>query len=588
MMRVKRNQEGVFEVVKHELQHNHPLTRPEWSHLHRSERKISNEKAKAIEDMISSGMRATESYRYLAHTVGGEENVGHTIKDHINFINRVKSRSIEGGDTVTLIDMIQDQAEEESDFFYKVKMDDEGRLAHIFWRDSMMKEDYDIYGDVMVFDTTYRTNKYELICAPFVGVNNHWKNTMFGCAFISDEKAETFEWLFNVFKKSMQGKTPMTIFTDQDLAIANAIEKVFPGTRHRLCLWHLHQNAISRFGKLKADSTFKGMFNKCLSGCDNEKEFEECWMKMVTDYKLENNDWFKRLYGLKDKWCTALNNGFFSADIRSSQRSESTNHAIGFDANKTTTLTEFYGIYKKTIKQWRRTEQQDEFNCSKAQPDIGYEMAGIVRHASEVYTLTLFKEFNKEFMKGISATSTVIGEHDTTTIYRVTSLMGDRSNEVIFDCSMMLITCDCLKFERFGMLCCHSLRILLINSVQRITDAYIKNRWTKIAKSKVWDKFGKVSLAEKVGRNIPWRHEITRKFYNLVLRAEENEDAIKIIEESHKRDSLAIDALNSTKNVDVLTDASSSTKILDPTRSKTKGRGKRAKGHFETSKKKKI
>ncbi|KAL8518918.1 hypothetical protein ACS0TY_010032 [Phlomoides rotata] len=226
MMRVKRNREGVFEVVKHEVQYNHTLTRLEWSYLDRSERKISNEKAKAIEDMTSSGMRATESYRYLAHTIGGEENVGHTIKDHINFINRVKSRSIEGGDTVTLIDMIQDQAEEESDIFYKVKIDDERRLAHIFWRDSMMKEDYDIYGDVMVFDTTYRTNKYELICALFVGVNNHWKNTMFGCAFISDEKAETFEWLFNVFKKSMQGKAPMTIFTDQDLAIASAIEKV--------------------------------------------------------------------------------------------------------------------------------------------------------------------------------------------------------------------------------------------------------------------------------------------------------------------------------------------------------------------------
>ncbi|KAL8503398.1 hypothetical protein ACS0TY_022220 [Phlomoides rotata] len=97
--------------------------------------------------MTSSGMRATKSYRYLAHNIGGEENVGHTIKDHIKFINRVKLRSIEGGDTVTLIDMIQDQAEEDSDFFYKVRMGDEGRLTHIFWRDSMMKEDYDIYGD---------------------------------------------------------------------------------------------------------------------------------------------------------------------------------------------------------------------------------------------------------------------------------------------------------------------------------------------------------------------------------------------------------------------------------------------------------
>ncbi|KAL8474795.1 hypothetical protein ACS0TY_031288 [Phlomoides rotata] len=133
-------------------------------------------------------MRATESFRYLAHNAGGEENVGHTIRDHINFVKKWKLKNIEGGDAATLIDMIQDQDEEESDFFYNVRMDDEGKLAHIFWRDSMMKEDYVIYGDVMVFDTTYRTNKYELICVSFVGVNNHLKNTMFGCAFISDER----------------------------------------------------------------------------------------------------------------------------------------------------------------------------------------------------------------------------------------------------------------------------------------------------------------------------------------------------------------------------------------------------------------
>ncbi|KAL8488692.1 hypothetical protein ACS0TY_024832 [Phlomoides rotata] len=59
MMRTKRNKEGLFEVVRHETEHNHPLTRTEWSHLHRSERKIPDEKAIAIEDMTSSGMRAT-------------------------------------------------------------------------------------------------------------------------------------------------------------------------------------------------------------------------------------------------------------------------------------------------------------------------------------------------------------------------------------------------------------------------------------------------------------------------------------------------------------------------------------------------
>ncbi|KAL8497949.1 hypothetical protein ACS0TY_021340 [Phlomoides rotata] len=329
------------------------------------------------------------------------------------------------------------------------------------------------------------------------------------------------------------------------------------------------------------------MFNKCLSGCSNEEEFENCWKSMITKYELENNDWFNRLYGLKHKWCTSLSKGFFSARIRSSQRNESTNHAIGFNGSLTTNLTEFYGIYKNTIKRWRRTEQQDEFNCSRALPDTGFEMAGIMIHASEVYTLTLFTEFQKEFMKCISASSKIVGEHDTITIYMVTSPRGDISNEVIFDSSMKLLTCDCLGFEEFGMLCYHPLRVLLINSIQKIADAYIKNRWTKIVKSEVWDKFGSVlSITSQAGKSIPWRHNITRKFYNLVLRSEDNEDAIKIIEESLKRDSLAIDSLCYTESVRTLSSGKSSSKILDPAHSRTKGRGKRAKWHFEMSKKK--
>ncbi|KAL8468256.1 hypothetical protein ACS0TY_031481 [Phlomoides rotata] len=53
MMRIKRNNDGVYEV----------------SHLHRSERSITDEKAKAIEEMLSSGLRATQSFRYMAYNV---------------------------------------------------------------------------------------------------------------------------------------------------------------------------------------------------------------------------------------------------------------------------------------------------------------------------------------------------------------------------------------------------------------------------------------------------------------------------------------------------------------------------------------
>ena len=119
-----------------------------------------------------------------------------------------------------------EEAEKDPGFYFKCRLDEETRLVGLYWCDSMMREDYMIYGDVVVFYTTYRTNKYNLICAPIVGINNHWKNVMFGCAFIADEKTESIEWVLSTFKKSMQDKHPASIFTDQDFSIAKAIETV--------------------------------------------------------------------------------------------------------------------------------------------------------------------------------------------------------------------------------------------------------------------------------------------------------------------------------------------------------------------------
>ena len=84
---------------------------------------------------------------------------------------------------------------------------------NFFWRDGRSRVDYDCFGDVMVFDTTYCTDRYNLICAPFVGVSHHWQNVIFGCAFLLDETIASFKWL------SIVNQSPITIFTDQDQAI---------------------------------------------------------------------------------------------------------------------------------------------------------------------------------------------------------------------------------------------------------------------------------------------------------------------------------------------------------------------------------
>nr|GLL33784.1 protein FAR1-RELATED SEQUENCE 5-like [Ipomoea trifida] len=119
-------------------------------------------------------------------------------------------------------------------------------------------------------------------------------------------------------------------------------------------------------------------------GCVNENEFENCWKSMVSKYGLEDHAWFRRLYELKEKWCTALSKDFFSAGTLTSQRSESTNHAIGFNAKKTTSLIQFYKIFKEIVKRWRSNEEQDEFQASTSYPTYILPMTGLLKHAAEL------------------------------------------------------------------------------------------------------------------------------------------------------------------------------------------------------------
>ncbi|KAL2932119.1 Protein FAR1-RELATED SEQUENCE 5 [Bienertia sinuspersici] len=452
-------------------------------------------------------------------------------------------KSIEGKDSQMVVDKLYEQMQEDNEFFFRVRLDDDAKVCCLFWRDSMMLEDYNIFGDVMVFDTTYRTNKYNLICAPFVGINNHWKNTMFACAFLGDETKESFEWVFETFKKSMRGKCPISIFTDQDAAIATAIEKIFPNSRHRLCLWHLSQNANSRFGLIKADKQFKKDFHKCLSGCITPIEFEDTWKTMITRYNLQDDSWFKRLYSLKEKWSTAFSKDFFSAGILSSQRSESTNHAIGFNASKTTSLTEFYSIFQATVHRWRREEEMDDFNCTKGIPSSDFCMSALLKHASLVYTHTLFRDFEDEFKYAMASDIENLYAEGNNFIYRVclNGIIGS-DQRVYFNKLDSIVYCECKNFNESGWLCFHCIRVLHAHSYKQIPKKYISTRWKRLAKKEVWEKYDKEKREKgEINNFTPWRLHMIRRYYNLIIKSHKLEEARKVIEESFRKASITVE-----------------------------------------------
>ena len=74
---------------------------------------------------------------------------------------------------IAIIKYFQEKAESDPDFFFASEVDNAGTLRNIFWADGRAIFSYLNFSDVIVFDTTYRTNHLNLPFALFTGVNHH-------------------------------------------------------------------------------------------------------------------------------------------------------------------------------------------------------------------------------------------------------------------------------------------------------------------------------------------------------------------------------------------------------------------------------
>ncbi|XP_027343067.1 protein FAR-RED ELONGATED HYPOCOTYL 3-like [Abrus precatorius] len=92
------------------------------------------------------GVRINKTFQTLVHDVGEHDNLTFVEKDVRNYINK------------------------ERHF----------RIRNIFWANATSRAAYEFFGDIVSFDTTDLTNKYDMPFAAFVGVNHHEKLKGYG------------------------------------------------------------------------------------------------------------------------------------------------------------------------------------------------------------------------------------------------------------------------------------------------------------------------------------------------------------------------------------------------------------------------
>ncbi|KAK2658283.1 hypothetical protein Ddye_004816 [Dipteronia dyeriana] len=190
---------------------------------------------------------------------------------------------------------------------------------------------------------------------------------------LDGETTEACKWLFNVLLQAMEGKESETVFTDQAQAIAAAISEMLPNSNHRLCLWHIFQNAAKRLSPVFNEfKTFSKDFKKCVYHPETVEEFESNWQALLDDYGLEEND---RLEGMT-----------------TSQRSESIDKFLKKIFRKKLILHEFVVQYDKVVANRRESKRLVETATKQTKRNL-FCAWNVEDEASKLYTRKIFHCF---------------------------------------------------------------------------------------------------------------------------------------------------------------------------------------------------
>ncbi|KAM0928041.1 hypothetical protein ACQ4PT_002234 [Festuca glaucescens] len=259
-----------------DLQHNHDMApSPSLTKFFLSHRNMSSHDkmlSQLLQEIRVKPTKIMQVFRRMAGT-SGNVNFGKRKLDNLKQGERKNKKNLDIQYTMKYIERLQLT---KPGFCCKMDVDSEGSVRSLFWTDARSRLDYKLYGEIICFDTTYSTNKYNMPFAPIIGINGHGRTIVYGCALLKDQTADTFEWLFESFMEVMEGKKPTLILTDQDQAMRNAILAIFPDAWHRFCLWHI----------------LKCLKENCSAYMAEKKGMEDCIENVL---EIENDDRFRSM-----------------------------------------------------------------------------------------------------------------------------------------------------------------------------------------------------------------------------------------------------------------------------------------------------
>ncbi|XP_044433137.1 protein FAR1-RELATED SEQUENCE 12-like [Triticum aestivum] len=288
MVRLLRTEDDGWYYGEVVLEHNHELAASVGERrLWKCHKYVDSSMKDIVRHLRSNNVSLTKVYGVMADIHGSHDDVPFRKRSLKSMCASIAHECSQDDINKTL-DLFTSMQAEETGFFFAVKTDEERRVSGLFWCHQKSRADYSCFGDAVTFDTTYKSNLYEMPVGLFVGVNNHYQCCLFGCVFLREETVESFKWAFETFLSAMDNKPPKTILTDQSRQMDLAIAHVMNSSKHVWCKWHVLKKMREKVGSMYRNGTpFRNDFNILINEMMTVEEFEKEWQEIMTHYGLE-------------------------------------------------------------------------------------------------------------------------------------------------------------------------------------------------------------------------------------------------------------------------------------------------------------
>lgn len=137
-------------------------------------------------------------------------------------------------------------------YVVRIQVKDNQEVKGVFFIHEKAIMEARCWPEAITIDATYKTNAHKLSLVNIVGTSNassvkggnRLQTFAIAGAFVNNETEQTYTWILEELREAVwpvetNFRLPSVIITDNEQALRNAIDHVFPESQHLLCSWHL-------------------------------------------------------------------------------------------------------------------------------------------------------------------------------------------------------------------------------------------------------------------------------------------------------------------------------------------------------------